>query len=72
METRVKISGAKAKVSETEAWECRVDRYAGEYRGDPSTGGCVFSIVAECHTSFLLKAQDRSIPSVRESLRSLP
>lgn len=42
METCVKISGAKAKVSETEAWECWVDRYAGEYRGDPSTGALCF------------------------------
>lgn len=44
----------------------------GEYRGDPSTGLVVFSIVAECHTSFLLKEQDRSIPEVRESQDRLP
>ena len=35
-------------------------------------GLSVFSIIAECHMSFLLKAQDRYIQSVRESLRSLP
>ena len=42
MEMCVKISGVKAKVSETETWECWVDRYGGEYRGDPSTGALCF------------------------------